>query len=133
MTLATAKDNVESWRDSNIQLFIDYQALYQASNDVSWQGLPSHSVIPDGEPGSEEPWDNGSTFPTGQPVSWDDAFPSLVGVGIPCCLIVDSYGKSSQMMGFILELLIEFEGQKHALTLADGDDSSAYSSGWREV
>lgn len=131
MTLAQARDRVDTWLANHWPNFVARQENFRANRGRYWQGLLTHTSIPNHLSGgaADAVADRLSVHPTDQFEDWKTAFPEWDGVPIPAAVKVDTYG-GPQGQGWCATIYVRFNGTLYSRAQNVGPESYR-TYGWR--
>jgi hypothetical protein len=114
-TLVQIKNAIETFRINHQAKFINRQENYLANHGTYWQGIITHTILPD-DGATTAPDLN--TRPTDQQERWNDVFvvDNLLPATWPCSITVDIYNGSL--------------GKGWTLTVKATKDGNTYSRTW---
>lgn len=130
-TLNQARQRCDDFLAPRWQELLDVQATYFAQHGRYWQGLITHTAPPNHTTSttSDAPGDRLQSRPTDQTERWADFLPAFVGLSIPAALIVDVY-EIAAGHGFVVTLLVRYNGNTYRRVHATGPLASAYTKAW---
>lgn len=130
-TLAQIRTRCDNFLAPRWQALLDAQESYRLAHDRYWQGLVTHSALPNHTTASanDVQADALARHPTDQAESWLDFFPLLDGVNVPAALVVDVY-EDAQGHGFVATLYVRFNGTVYRRVQAAGHRAAEYAAAW---
>lgn len=123
-TLAQLRDRVDTFVSNHWSTVVARQENYRANKGQYWQGLLTHTNIPNHLSGgfADAIADRLNINPTDQFENWKNVFPEWDGVALPAALQVDVYDGPSGK-GWTITVWVKFNGTIYTRTVNVGPEN----------
>lgn len=122
-TLEEVQKRIDQWWSENGKEFKSRQDQYKVSHTNYFQGLRTHSKLPDQTEDKIQdlPPDNLETKPSKQDVSWIEFAPDIIIEPLPCAIIIDNYS-GPDGDGWVVRYELKFEKTVYLKTINYGPE-----------